>query len=149
MNNSPTVASMKDKQGRYIYMSETYLKHFGIRLEDRQGKTDLEVYPRAIAEQFRMNDQAALDAGHPIEVIEESLSPDGKGCYWLAYKFPFQDASGQVFVAGIGMDITERNKMERDLQVSLEQLRALAARLQSIGEEERKRVAREAQRLSG
>ena len=142
MNNSPSVAWMKDAQGRYIYINEPYQKHFGIRLEDRQGKTDFEVYPRAIAEQFRNNDQAALNAGHPIEVIEESLSPDGKACFWLAYKFPFQDASGQVFVAGIGMDISERKRAEEERQRSFDQLRGLAARLQSIREEERKRVAR-------
>jgi signal transduction histidine kinase len=41
------------------------------------------------------------------------------------------------------MDITERKRMEKDLQGSRDQLRALAARLQSIREEERKRVARE------
>jgi PAS domain S-box-containing protein len=143
MNNSPTVAWVKDEQGRYVYISGAYEKRIDVRLEDQRGKTDFELYPHAIAEQFRKNDQAALHAGHPIEVIEESLSPQGKTWYWLSYKFPFHDASGRVFVAGIGSDITERLRMEKDLQDSLEQLRALAARLQTIREEERKRVARE------
>jgi PAS domain S-box-containing protein len=40
-------------------------------------------------------------------------------------------------------DITERKRAEEALRRSLEQLRALAARLQNIREEERKRVARE------
>src|SRR5215471_5967937 len=64
MSHSPAVAWMKDEQGHYIYMNETYLKHFGIREEDRRGKTDFEIYPRAIAEQFRENDEAALSVGH-------------------------------------------------------------------------------------
>jgi PAS domain S-box-containing protein len=112
MSNSPTVAWIKDQQGYYVYISETYQKQLGVRVEDRWGKTDFDVYPRAIAEQFRKNDQAALAAGHSIEVTEESLGPGGEQRYWFAYKFPFQDASGQVFVAGIGVDITERKRAE-------------------------------------
>jgi PAS domain S-box-containing protein len=136
MSHSPAVAWMKDEQGHYIYMNETYLKHFGIRLEDRRGKTDFEIYPRAIAEQFRENDEAALAAGHPIEVTEDSIGPDGEPCTWLAYKFPFEDTSGQIFVGGIGIDITERKKARESLQ-------ALTGRLIDAQEEERARISRE------
>jgi PAS domain S-box-containing protein len=143
MNNTPTVAWMKDKQGHYVYVSETYQKHLGARQENRVGKTDFEVYPTAIAEQFRKNDQAALAAGHPIEVTEESLSRSGEPCWWLTYRFPFHDASGQVFVAGIGLDITGRKRAEQSLRKSRDQLRALAARVQTVREEERTRASRE------
>ena len=40
-------------------------------------------------------------------------------------------------------EIAERERAERELKTSLEQLRALAARLQSVREEERARLARE------
>ncbi len=136
MDHSPSVAWLKDGRGHYIYMSETYLKHFGIRPEDRLGKTDFEIYPRPIAEQFRMNDAAALAAGQPVEFTEESVDVDGNPCTWLAYKFPFHDASGQLFVGGIGLDITERKKSE-------EILHNLTGRLISAQEEERARIARE------
>jgi PAS domain S-box-containing protein len=118
MNNSPTVAWMKDEQGHCVYINEPYQKHFGVRLEDRLGKTDFEVYPLAIAEQFRKNDRAALVAGHSIEFTEESVNRDGKQCFWFSYKFPFQDSSGQVLVAGIGLDITERKQAEEALRQS-------------------------------
>jgi len=136
MSHSPAVAWMKDEQGHYIYMNETYLKHFGIREEDRRGKTDFEIYPRAIAEQFRENDEAALSVGHPIEVTEDSIGPDGEPCTWLAYKFPFEDTSGQIFVGGIGIDITERKKARESLQT-------LPGRLIHAQEEERARISRE------
>jgi len=136
MDHSPAVAWMKDEQGHYIYMSETYLSHFGVRTEDRQGKTDFEIYPRATAEVFRKNDQAALTAGEPIEVIEEAIGLDGELCTWLAYKFPFQDTSGQLFVGGIGIDITERRKARESLQ-------ALTRQLINTQEEERARISRE------
>jgi PAS domain S-box-containing protein len=136
MSHSPAVAWMKDEQGHYIYMSETYLKHFGIRMEDRRGKTDFEIYPRAIAEKFRENDEAALAVGHPIEVTEDSIGPDGEPCTWLGYKFPFEDTSGQIFVGGIGIDISERKKAREALQ-------GLAGRLIDAQEQERARISRE------
>jgi PAS domain S-box-containing protein len=136
MSHSPAVAWMKDRQGHYIYMNETYLRHFGIRLEDRWGKTDFDVYPRAIAEQFRENDETALAVGHPIEVTEDSISPDGEPCTWMAYKFPFEDTSGEIFVGGIGIDITERKKAREALQT-------LTGRLIGAQEEERARISRD------
>ena len=136
MSHSPAVAWMKDQQGHYIYMNETYLKHFGIRMEDRRGKTDFDIYPRAIAEQFRENDEAARAVGHPIEVTEDSISPDGEPSTWLAYKFPFEDTSGEIFVGGIGIDITERRKARESLQ-------ALTGRLIDAQEQERARISRE------
>ena len=55
-----------------------------------------------------------------------------------------KDQEGRpVYAIGMIEDITERKRAEEERQRSLEQLRALAARLQSIREEERKRVARE------
>ncbi len=128
MDNSPTVAWMKDAQGHYVYINETYQKHFGIRREDRLGKTDFEIYPHAVAEQFRKNDRAALAAGQAIKVTEETLGPDGEPCYWLADKFPVQDASGQIFVAGIGQDITERKRAEMDLKASERRYRLFVER---------------------
>src|SRR5581483_11903790 len=44
---------------------------------------------------------------------------------------------------GIGMDITDRKRNEEELRASREQLRALAARVESVREAERTRIARE------
>lgn len=95
-------------------MNETYAKSLGVKLLDQRDKTDFDFYPRAVAEQFRMNDLAAMAADRSFEVIEESLTPDGRTSYWLAYKFPLRDASGHVLVAGIGIDITDRRRAEAE-----------------------------------
>jgi PAS domain S-box-containing protein len=136
MDHSPAVAWMKDEQGRYIYLSGSYLRQIGVRSKDRLGKTDFEIHPRGIAEEFQKNDQVALALGHPIEVTEESIDSQGEPCTWLAFKFPFQDNSGQLFVGGIAIDISERKKARESLQT-------LAGRLITAQEEERARIARE------
>lgn len=118
MDNSPTTTWIKDDQGRYVYLSRTLENHFGVRLEVWRGKRDVELWPPEVAEQFWQNDQAVLAAGHLIEFTEEIPNPDGSRGYWWSFKFPFQDASGQQYVAGIGLDISERQQIEEALYLT-------------------------------
>ncbi len=53
------------------------------------------------------------------------------------------EIAGEAHLLALVRDVTEHKQAEKDLHVSLQQLRALAARLQNIREEERTRVARE------
>ncbi|MES2922033.1 MAG: PAS domain-containing protein [Verrucomicrobiota bacterium] len=125
MDHSPTIAWVKDDQGRYVYLTKPFEQRFGIRLEDWRGKTDLELWPLGMAEEFRKNDLEVMAAGHAVEVIEVTRTADGEVTQWLSSKFPFRDAAGNCFVAGIGLDITERRKLEQQF------LRA--QRMESIG----------------
>ncbi|MDD5205807.1 MAG: PAS domain S-box protein [Desulfobacterales bacterium] len=116
MNNSPTIAWIKDEQGRHVYLSKTFDDRFGVKFEDWHGKTDTELRPEAAWDLFRKNDLAVLSADHAIQVIEETVNPDGSRCFWLSCKFPFRDSAGNRFVGGIGLDITEQKRMEEGLR---------------------------------
>ena len=70
MDHSPTIAWIKDEEGRHIYLSKTYERRFDVRLEDWRGKTDFDLWPQNIAEIFRKNDLAVLTDNHSMEVIE-------------------------------------------------------------------------------
>jgi PAS domain S-box-containing protein len=122
MDNSPAIAWMRDEQGRYVYLSGTYLSRSGRRLEECRGKTAFDLWPQEIAEGFAKIDQEVLRTGRPIEAMEEVPTPDGGRSYWWNVKFPFQDGSGRRFVGGIGVDMTERKRMEVMLQQANEGL---------------------------
>jgi PAS domain S-box-containing protein len=121
MDNSPALAWMKDAQGRHVYVNAPHEKRFG-RFADKQGKTDFELWPREIAEQFWKNDQAVLAGNTVMEVMEEIAVSDGGRTYWWNFKFPFQDASGKRYVGGVGVDITARKRAEEALQKAHDEL---------------------------
>jgi PAS domain S-box-containing protein len=159
MNNSPAVEWMKDEQGRIVYLSETYEKRLGVRFEDWRGKTDFELWPPEVAREFRKNDLEVLRTGRTLEAVEESPAPDGGRCYWWIFKFPVRDASGRKFVGGIGVDITERRRMEdmlrrmndrleeevqartSELNHTIDRLQKLTLELAQAEDRERKRLA--------
>ena len=131
MNNSPTVAFMKDEGGRYVYISEPHEQQVGIPFSRIVGFTDLEVFPEFIAKQNRANDLIVMETGKAIEIIEKEPASDGSIRDWLSFKFLFRDASGAKFVGGVSVDMTERLKAEEALAAERERL---AVTLRSIGD---------------
>jgi len=69
-------------------------------------------------------------------------TPDGASVIDV-HDFPFTDVDGLPLILEVNIDITERKQAEEILKASYQQLRALAGRLQSVREEQRKEFARE------
>src|SRR6202158_4111632 len=87
---------------------------------------------------------AAMAAGEPYEDEMRLRRADGEYRWFLVRTVPLRDKSGTIVKwFGTSTEIEDRKKAEDALQCSLEELRALAAHLQSVREEERTRVARE------
>lgn len=99
-------------------MSKVRDDRLGVRPEDWLGKTDFDLWPREIAEQFEKSDREALISGKTIETTETSPDLTGERRCWWVFKFPFEDPAGTQFVGGIGIDITERRRVEEALQAS-------------------------------
>jgi PAS domain S-box-containing protein len=137
MDHTSALAWMKNEQGCYAYMNQAYQAHFGLRPEAWRGKTDFEIWPREVAEQFRRNDQEVLRTGRPREVIEYTPSAHGRQRTWLTFKFPFRDRSGQLFSGGIAFDVTQRKELEREvLEVAASEERRIGQELHDgVGQE--------------
>jgi len=115
MDNNPAIAWIKDEAGCFVYLSKTFETAFEMAAEECLGKNDLELWPKAVAEAFRENDQAVLTANQSLEFEEETYDKDGNRHVWRVNKFPLHNATGQNYVAGVGLDITERRQTQEQL----------------------------------
>jgi PAS domain S-box-containing protein len=138
MDNSPAVAWMKDSQGRYVYLNKTFEKVLGVQACDWLGRTDFELWPKEAAEEYWKNDLEVLVDGHLKSIIEKIPQMDGSTDYWHDIKFLFKDASGNVLVGGIGIDITRQKLAEDDLREAYKNLKLRSEELQIRSEKLRK-----------
>ncbi|HEY2963122.1 MAG TPA: PAS domain S-box protein [Pyrinomonadaceae bacterium] len=112
MDNSPAVAFMKDHTGRYVYVNKPFERLFGQKLSFLKGRMSFDWLPPETAAQTHDHDLKILHSGRPEQIIETIPTEDGSPHYWLVFKFPTIDASGNKYVAGVGVDITERRRAE-------------------------------------
>jgi signal transduction histidine kinase/CheY-like chemotaxis protein len=107
MKHFPGVAFIKDRAGKYLYLSES-LKALGEDAVNAVGHTEEHAWP---LQAFR--------------ATEELPQQDGVR-QWTVYKFPIPDETGTPqWIGGVGVDETERLKLESRLQE--------AERMEAIG----------------
>jgi PAS domain S-box-containing protein len=125
IDNLPDAVYVKDMAGRFLISNQIM-----VRLQDVTsseailGKTDFDLYPREMAEQFYADEQALFASGEPIINKEERNPGTGNRPEWvLTTKVPLRDNEGQlVGLVGIGRDITERKRMENALRQARDEL---------------------------
>lgn len=132
MDNSPLISYMKDQAGRMIYYNRRFAERFSIDQEVWLGKDDFELWPSEFAAAFRATDLGVL-AGGKLVVTEEVSPGDGaEPIHWRTYKFPFTDAFGEQFIAGMSLDISFEKKAAEEMARSNAELQALAHQLAEL-----------------
>jgi PAS domain S-box-containing protein len=123
LENSATIAWMVEEDGRYVYLSRNYLKHFDLDAQHWQGKTVCDLWPAAVAEKLRQKDLAVLAHGGLEEEIEQTKNPDGSRSWWFNSRFVLTDRSGKRYVGCLAVDITERKRLEDELEQRVAELK--------------------------
>ena len=77
MNNTPACAWIKDAEGRYLYINQTYARMFERNLDDIWGCDDYDLFPPEIAAKVRENDIAVMANGQAVQLTETVPTPDG------------------------------------------------------------------------
>jgi len=133
---TPAVVYIKDKAGRYTLVNTRYEELFEVRNAEIRGKTDYEILPKNVADQFLASDSQVLKELRSLQLEEHIQQSDGSHTY-LAVKFPIYDESGKISgVCGILNDITAVKKAQI-------QLRRLSGSIMANQEKERSAIARE------
>ena len=131
IEDAPAIAYIKDEEGHFLYGNQTLLHRFGLRREEWLGRTDADFWPDA-APALRAHDRQVLAGETSVELKESVPLLDGSASHWLSYKFPLRDeATGRKLLAGMSIDITEREHAEAALHAEREFLAALLDNLQA------------------
>ena len=119
-----------------------------------RSREDLYADPRVVLEAIHPRDAALVEQliEDPAEVqrrlratlVLRWLHPNGRVVWAEHRRVPVYDADGEmVAVEGIARDVTDRVEAQHRLRRSRQQLRRLAAQVQSAREDERTAIARE------
>jgi PAS domain S-box-containing protein len=112
----------KNTKSVYISCNESYAKDLGIKREEIVGKNDFDFHPMELAKKYRTDDKKAIDSKEKIETIE-NYNLNGELRTIFTIKTPVLDDNGDsIGVIGIFSDITERNKIEKEIAENREVL---------------------------
>ena len=124
MDEAPWNASIKDAEGRYLYLNRHYLATLGPRFgSEWYGKTDADIWPPENAARMREIDTLAL-AGADVPVFSLVRPFDDGPHTFVIMKFPLATQDGRTVLGGVGLDLTEhaRGEAEHDrLAAAIEQ----------------------------
>lgn len=112
----------KDKNGVYQGCNNRQAQSAGLQFGyEVIGKTDFDLpWEKEQAELIRKNDRQIMETGE-TEVIEEIIQVKGKDAIFLSHKLPIRNKNGEIIgVLGMSVDITERKKIEAELNLAKE-----------------------------
>ena len=108
---------VKDKGGRYRWVNRAFLLNYSLaqpqagwagNLQSLIGKTDYELSPVFLADQFRLDDEEVLSGNRIINRIELVGQPDGAVSWNVTNKIPLYDSKGAIMgTAGLTRRLKE------------------------------------------
>lgn len=114
--NTNTVIFIKDLADRLIFVNKMFEDLYHVNNETICGKTTYDVFSPDLASEFTRDDQWVAKSGQPITIEEKVPQSDGIHTY-ITVKFPLKNTDGEIYaICGIATDITERKRLEDEVQ---------------------------------
>src|SRR4029079_601298 len=140
LDNQPHLAWLKDVEGRFLAVNKVFAEACGLSSPELLvGKTDLDVWPRELAEAYRADDASVMASGRQKAVEEPIARVDGTR-WFETYKSPVFAPDGSIVgTTGVARDVTERKTAEQKALRAEEERRKLelsvlqAQKLESLG----------------
>ncbi|MCX6950961.1 MAG: SpoIIE family protein phosphatase [Verrucomicrobia bacterium] len=127
IDHLPSRIFVKDTSFHYLINNQAHLRLLGLEHQDEaRGRTTLDFFPGERGQQAIADDRKVIESGEPILNQEKSDFGAGDQTRWaLTTRVPFLDVRGKVIgIVGISHDITERKRMQQELQQRTEEMEA-------------------------
>lgn len=112
VEHMPLRIFIKDRESRYRSCNAAFARDLGLTPDEIIGKSDLDLFPRQLAEEYHAGDRIVIAENRLFDVQEEYQLPDRQR--WIrVIKVPYRDPHGNVTgLLGMFEDITERRLAE-------------------------------------
>ena len=139
LNTIPDPVFMKDHELKWIYGNPVILNLYSIDKDNYIGKTEDQLLPAEFAESCMESDRKAVAARVVSKSEERARTEDGVMHYYEVFKVPFHEAQTGEFrgLIGVGRDITDRKKVQEELEKNYLELQNELKRRKELEEENR------------
>jgi diguanylate cyclase (GGDEF)-like protein/PAS domain S-box-containing protein len=119
LDNLPSMAWLKDTEGRYLAVNQKFVEACGKQsLDEVVGRRSVEVCPEWMLESFYEDDQVIMESGKQA-LAEVKLGKNGDSSWLEIYRNPILDGQGGVLgITGYVRDITARKKSEEQMRLT-------------------------------
>lgn len=132
IEHAPCPIFYKNLAGRLMLTNRPFVDLFGMDSSQMLGKTDFELFPREMAEEFVAGDRKVLESGQ-IQVSQDTIPSPGGPRTYVTTKFPVRDAAGRICaLGGISTEITEQKRTEEALAEANRELTRSNAELEQF-----------------
>ncbi|NCC94856.1 MAG: PAS domain-containing sensor histidine kinase, partial [Opitutae bacterium] len=142
--NSRTIAWEVDPDGRYTYVSPVVQSVLGYAPGDLVGHLHFfDLHPAEGREEFRRQTLEVFARRAPFRnLMNPAVTRDGRRVWFSTDGLPMLDADGHLRgYRGSDQDITERKRAEEEVRQMSLRMRELTRHVQSVREEEKRRIA--------
>lgn len=118
---------LKDTQGRYVFANERVRRLWQVEMQDIVGFGDEKFFDDETAAHIRRVDRRVLVDGETIRTEETAtVRSTGETMSYLSIKLPLRGEDGSIrWLCGISTDITDRKRIEAELERHRQNLEAL------------------------
>jgi len=126
LNNSGAPLFVKDRQGRFVLLNNSFCELLGKDRNEIIGKTDFDLFPAEQVTGFFEIDEKVFDQQKSIEIEEVITDSNGNTKTLRTTKGVIETATGELLLVGTVHDISELRATQNQLESAVNHLSMIA-----------------------
>ena len=116
IEHAQSIIYLKDLDGRYILVNKEFEKILGKSKRDVVGKTNSEIYPNDLANNYSEVERCVVETLAEVESEDVIYDQNNNERYYTSIRFPLINNSGEMYaLCGFSSDVTEQRSAQLKL----------------------------------